>query len=93
MSAMPDRKQDLDAYARPRFWRSIGDLATSVVPYLGLTVLMYLTMGDSIWLTLALAVPTAGFLLRTFIIFHDCVMARISARAASTTSSAASPVR
>jgi omega-6 fatty acid desaturase (delta-12 desaturase) len=72
MSAMPDRKQDLDAYARPRFWRSIGDLATSVVPYLGLTVLMYLTMGDSIWLTLALAVPTAGFLLRTFIIFHDC---------------------
>jgi omega-6 fatty acid desaturase (delta-12 desaturase) len=29
-------------------------------------------MGQSIWLTLALAVPTAGFLLRTFIVFHDC---------------------
>jgi len=72
MSAAADDKHDLAEYARPRLGRSLLDLATSVVPYLGLTVLMYLTLGESIWLTLGLAVPAAGFLLRTFIVFHDC---------------------
>jgi omega-6 fatty acid desaturase (delta-12 desaturase) len=48
------------------------DLATSVVPYLALTVLMYLCLDVSVWITLALALPAAGFLLRTFIVFHDC---------------------
>ncbi len=48
------------------------DLATSLVPYAALTVAMYLSLEVSYWLTLALAIPTAGFLLRTFIVFHDC---------------------
>jgi omega-6 fatty acid desaturase (delta-12 desaturase) len=48
------------------------DIATSVVPYLALSVLMYLSLGVSYLLTLALAVPTAGCLVRVFIIFHDC---------------------
>jgi len=30
------------------------------------------SLGVSYWLTLALAVPAAGFLVRVFIIFHDC---------------------
>ena len=42
------------------------------MPYLALSVLMYLSLDVSGWLTLALAVPAAGFLLRTFIMFHDC---------------------
>ena len=56
----------------PRLGRSVVDLATSVVPYLVLTAFMYATWGESIWLTLGLLLPTAGFLLRTFIVFHDC---------------------
>jgi acyl-lipid omega-6 desaturase (Delta-12 desaturase) len=72
MSATSEQKTDLDGYARPRLGRSMLDLATSVVPYLALTVLMYLTLGESIWLTLGLVIPTGGFLLRTFIVFHDC---------------------
>lgn len=48
------------------------DLATSVVPYLLLVVAMYLSLDVSVWLTLALSVPAAGCLLRTFIVFHDC---------------------
>ncbi len=51
---------------------SLFDLATSVVPYLALTVAMYLSLDVSYWITLALAIPAAGFLLRTFIVFHDC---------------------
>jgi omega-6 fatty acid desaturase (delta-12 desaturase) len=48
------------------------DLLTSAVAYVALTIFMYLTIDVSIWLTLALALPSAGFLLRTFIVFHDC---------------------
>lgn len=64
---------DLSAYERPHLGRSLLDIATSVVPYLALTVLMYAIYDQvSVWIILALAVPTAGFLLRTFILFHDC---------------------
>ncbi|HEX4719469.1 MAG TPA: fatty acid desaturase [Thermoleophilaceae bacterium] len=48
------------------------DLATSVVPYAALFVAMYLLLDVSVLLTLALAPLAAGFLLRTYIIFHDC---------------------
>jgi omega-6 fatty acid desaturase (delta-12 desaturase) len=48
------------------------DIATSVVPYLALSVLMYLSLDVSYLLVVALAVPAAGFLVRVFIMFHDC---------------------
>jgi acyl-lipid omega-6 desaturase (Delta-12 desaturase) len=48
------------------------DIATSVIPYLVLSIVMYLALGVSYLLVLAIAVPTAGFLVRTFILFHDC---------------------
>ena len=72
MSKTADSKEHLREYARPRLPRSLLDLATSVVPYLGLTAFMYVSLGWEIGLTLGLAVPTAAFLLRTFIVFHDC---------------------
>jgi acyl-lipid omega-6 desaturase (Delta-12 desaturase) len=48
------------------------DILTSVVPYLALSVLMYVALDVSYLLTLALALPAAGFLVRTFAVFHDC---------------------
>ncbi len=71
-SARPYWRDAVAAYERPRLGRSLLDLATSVVPYLGLLVAMYLALDVSYLLTLALALPAAGFLLRTFIVFHDC---------------------
>ena len=63
----------LAPYARPRIGRSALDLATSVVPYLGLTALLYVLYGDIPWWALGLImIPTGGFMLRTFIVFHDC---------------------
>jgi acyl-lipid omega-6 desaturase (Delta-12 desaturase) len=62
----------LAPYARPSMPRSVVDLLTSVVAYLGLSIAMYLSLGVSYLLTLAIAVPAAGFLLRTYIVFHDC---------------------
>lgn len=68
----PAWRDALAPYARPRLGRSALDLATSVVPYVALSVLMYLALDVSYLLTLAIAVPAAGFLLRTYIVFHDC---------------------
>jgi omega-6 fatty acid desaturase (delta-12 desaturase) len=48
------------------------DLLTSIVPYLGLSVAMYFSLRVSYLLTLAIGVFAAGFLLRTYIMFHDC---------------------
>ncbi|MEO8690893.1 MAG: fatty acid desaturase, partial [Solirubrobacteraceae bacterium] len=64
--------QALAPYAKPRLGLALLDIATSVVPYLALSVLMYLSLDVSVWLALALSIPAAGFLLRTFILFHDC---------------------
>jgi acyl-lipid omega-6 desaturase (Delta-12 desaturase) len=65
-------RETLAPYARPHLGRSLLDLATSVVPYLGLSFLMYRTLGVSYWLVLLIAIPASGFLVRTFILFHDC---------------------
>ncbi|HEX8083753.1 MAG TPA: fatty acid desaturase [Solirubrobacteraceae bacterium] len=62
----------LGRYARPHVGRSVLDLATSVVPYVALTVLGHLLVDVSAWLALALAPLSGGFLLRTYIMFHDC---------------------
>jgi omega-6 fatty acid desaturase (delta-12 desaturase) len=59
-------------HEQPSFRHGLLDVATSVVPYLALIVAMYLCLGVSVWITLALAIPAAGFLLRTFVVFHDC---------------------
>ncbi len=65
-------KDALAPYARPRLGRSLADVATSLVPYLALSVAMYLALDVSYLLTLALAIPASGFLVRTYIVFHDC---------------------
>lgn len=72
---MIDRKKlnaILARYRRPDRKRSIWQLGNALFLYALSWVLMYLSLDVSIWLTLALAIPTGGFLVRIFIIFHDC---------------------
>ena len=71
-SERPFWRESLAPFEGPHLGRSILDIATSVVPFLALTVLMYLALDVSYLLTLALAIPAAGFLVRTYIVFHDC---------------------
>jgi acyl-lipid omega-6 desaturase (Delta-12 desaturase) len=52
--------------------RGVVQLCATLLPLAALLWLMYLSLGLSYWLTLALALPAAGFLVRTFIIMHDC---------------------
>lgn len=59
-------------YAYPETWRSVWQVLNSVIPFIVMWYLMYRSLAVGYWLTLILAVPTAGFMVRCFIIFHDC---------------------
>ncbi len=67
-----DWRRELAPYARSHAGRAAVAVANSLLPYLVLSVAIYFAMRVSVLLALALAVPTAAFLVRTFIIFHDC---------------------
>jgi omega-6 fatty acid desaturase (delta-12 desaturase) len=62
----------LSTYTEPRLSRSLLDVVTSLGAYLVLIVLTYLSISTSPFLALAIAPLTAGFQVRTFIVFHDC---------------------
>lgn len=62
----------LAKYKLPSGLKSGWQLANSLVLFCGLWYVMYLSTFWSYWLTLALALPTAGLLVRIFIIQHDC---------------------
>lgn len=59
-------------YAKPHLGRSLWQVANTLIPYVVLWILMIWSFEISYWITLGLSVLAAGFLMRTFIIFHDC---------------------
>lgn len=59
-------------YSHADLRRSLWQIADSLIPYLALWALMIFSLRISIWLSLVLAIPAAAFLMRIFIIFHDC---------------------
>jgi omega-6 fatty acid desaturase (delta-12 desaturase) len=72
MSKVPDTwKQLVAPYQQSDLRKSLWQLANTIIPYFALLTLMYFSLDISYWLTLLLAVPTAGFGIRMFIIFHD----------------------
>lgn len=64
--------RSLDRYAHADLGHTLLALATSLLPFLALWTLMYYSLRVSYLLTLLLAVPTAGFVVRVYILFHDC---------------------
>lgn len=52
--------------------RSITQILTTAVPFLLLSGIMWFAVERSYWYALVLTVPTAGLLVRFFIIQHDC---------------------
>src|SRR5665811_1732200 len=52
--------------------RSALEILITVVPLVLLWVLMWASLDTGYWLCLLLSVPAAGFLVRLFIIQHDC---------------------
>src|SRR2546422_396939 len=68
----PAWKEIVAKYQKPAPWRSVWQIVNTLVPYAVLWYLMYRSLAVSYWLTLPLAILAAGFLVRVFIIHHDC---------------------
>ena len=68
----PAWKEAVAKYQKSALGPSLWQLANTLVPYAALWCLMYLSLAVSWWLALPLAVLAGGFLVRVFIIFHDC---------------------
>jgi omega-6 fatty acid desaturase (delta-12 desaturase) len=67
-----DLSRTLLRYCEPNARRAIFEVCVTAAPLLLLWVLMWLSLDVGYWLTLLLAVPAAGFMVRLFIIQHDC---------------------
>src|SRR6266446_1852828 len=64
--------QILARYRKPSGARSTFEIVITVVPLVLLWILMWATLDLGYWFCLLLAVPAAGFLVRLFMIQHDC---------------------
>lgn len=62
----------VERYAHPDLPRSIWQVVNTLIPFFALFYLAMRSVEISFWLTLPLTVLTAGFMVRAFIIFHDC---------------------
>lgn len=62
----------LAAYRKPRRGRSLLELTVTLIPFGALWTLAALAVHHGFWWGMALTIPAAGFLLRLFMIQHDC---------------------
>lgn len=62
----------LAAYREPSDVRSLFELAITLVPFLLIWLAIWAAIDAGYWIGLLLVVPAAGFLVRLFLIQHDC---------------------
>jgi len=62
----------LAPYFGPDTKRSVTQLVLTALAFVGLWAAMFWSLQVGYWLTLLLSIPTAGFLMRLFMIQHDC---------------------
>ena len=67
-----DARQTAQAYEGASLRRSLWQMANSFLPFLAVSALMYWSLSWSYLATAALAFLAAGFVVRIFIIQHDC---------------------
>jgi acyl-lipid omega-6 desaturase (Delta-12 desaturase) len=75
--SQPNRKDLIQAllpYAQSDHRKAIYQISNTFIPYIGLWALMIYTVvqGFSVWITLLLSLVAAAFLVRLFVLFHDC---------------------
>ena len=64
--------KELSQYQRPSRGHSIWQLVNTIIPFLGVFYAAIWAFDHSFWYALPLTILSAGFMIRTFIIFHDC---------------------
>jgi acyl-lipid omega-6 desaturase (Delta-12 desaturase) len=62
----------LAGYRDPNSTRGLFELAITAVPFLVIWALMWAALDHGYWFGLLLVAPAAGFLVRLFMIQHDC---------------------
>lgn len=62
----------LSHYRGPRVARSVVEILITAIPFAFLWWLTWATVSAGYWIGLGLALPAAGFLVRLFMIQHDC---------------------
>ncbi|HEV7322900.1 MAG TPA: fatty acid desaturase [Ensifer sp.] len=62
----------LAKYRQPRIGRSAFELLVTIVPFACFWAIAYLSFAYEIWYGLIAIIPAAAFLLRLFMIQHDC---------------------
>jgi acyl-lipid omega-6 desaturase (Delta-12 desaturase) len=75
LPSMKELNPLLAPYQKPAWKPAIWQLIDTVLPFLaclGLMAFTRIAFPAAYWLTLLLAIPTGGFMIRTFILFHDC---------------------
>jgi omega-6 fatty acid desaturase (delta-12 desaturase) len=65
-------QQRLAPYCRPEAPRALRQLISTFLPFLASMAALLYAMSHGLWFALALALPAAIFLVRLFIIQHDC---------------------
>ncbi len=65
-------RKNVAPFAKPNTKSSVRQLFNTLLPFFLLWFLAYQSLSISIWLTVALSVIASGFVIRIFIIFHDC---------------------
>jgi omega-6 fatty acid desaturase (delta-12 desaturase) len=71
-SMLLELKKEVAPFEKTNMKLSIRQLINTVGPLLLLWYIAYLMLSVSYWLALPITIIAAGFLIRTFIIFHDC---------------------
>src|SRR5436309_282383 len=62
----------LAGYREPDSARSTFEIAITAIPFVLIWVAMWAGLAEGYWICLGLALPAAGFLVRLFMIQHDC---------------------
>ncbi|MFB6467075.1 fatty acid desaturase [Cytobacillus sp. Hz8] len=65
------RKQ-MSPYEKTNTKKSIWQMVNTIIPFILLWMLAYYCLSASVFLTIPICIVAAGFLVRIFIIFHDC---------------------
>jgi omega-6 fatty acid desaturase (delta-12 desaturase) len=72
MIDLPSLTRALLRYREPNPGRAFFEVMITAIPLVALWILMWLSLSVGYWLTLLLAIPAAGFMIRLFMIQHDC---------------------
>lgn len=72
VASTTDWKEVVAEFQKPSTGRAVWQMTNTLGPLAAIWYLMYLTVSVSWWLTIPLALLAGAFLVRVFIIFHDC---------------------